>query len=389
MPRHDYIRYGRDVRVSTQPDGRGYYRVRWTDPTTRQPRDARRSTWDEAEQFAFELAGLIEHPEDLPAEERRHAPLAALFEEYLDVAKTRGLLKVQTWRTRRSYLLSRVAPIVGEVACGDWDREVTWQVVDALRAQGLRESTIASVLRGLSAAATFGVERGYLPEGANPAKGIRLQTDPDRHIDRDELPTAADIEKLATCMVEITGRPWRTLQPLLCAYSGLRVGEMLALHGSDIDLETGTIKIERQVLTAVPGAKVEAPKYNSRRQTIYPAWLDDEIAARVAEVGDGPLFPGVRYTHEPYRSFCSIGFDPARERAGWPRDSTGRHRWSIHTLRHYFCTWALSSDGLGLDVADVQRFAGHRDPSTTWRLYVQTRPGRFDRAREASRRAAR
>lgn len=383
----DYVRYNNDVRLAMKPDSRGY-RIRWVDPVTKRPRDTYRRNWQDAEALAMELAGLIQRQQTVDGTDADLAetPLVDMFDDYLAVARDRGLIKPQTWRTRRAYLKARVGPLVQGITCGEWDKEVTWRVVDGLRQYGLRDSTIASIVRAMSAAAHFANERKYLPYGVNPAKGIKVNDWRDDTIDPADLPTADDIEKLSGCMVEVTGQEWRTLQVAIAAYSGLRVGELLALHGTDVDLDAGTIRVERQLLTASGG--VADPKYGSKRVTMFPEWLDDQIAGRVNEVGDGPMFPGTRSVYEPYSTFRGQAFNPARERAGWPRDD-GRHRWTVHTLRHYFCTWALSKDGLDLDVADVQRFAGHRDPSTTWRLYVQTRPDRFNRAREASRRATR
>ena len=84
--------------------------------------------------------------------------------------------------------------------------------------------------------------------------------------------------------------------------------------------------------------------------------------------------------------------NPARIAAGWPGerkllppddrrfDPQGpdeqweyRFRWSLHSLRHRFCSIALlpkAQGGFGLDVATVAVLAGHSDPMFTLRRYV-------------------
>ncbi len=78
---------------------------------------------------------------------------------------------------------------------------------------------------------------------------------------------------------------------------------------------------------------------------------------------------------------------PAREYAKWPcervevvRKENGRYvkrtvddyRWTWHSLRHLFCSLAISNDeyGYGLDAAEGAKLAGHT-LDVFMKLYVQ------------------
>jgi integrase len=52
-----------------------------------------------------------------------------------------------------------------------------------------------------------------------------------------------------------------------------------------------------------------------------------------------------------------------------------------HSLRHVFCTTALST--WKLDVSDVSRLARHRNTRVTFEMYVGSVAGALERARRA------
>jgi hypothetical protein len=65
--------------------------------------------------------------------------------------------------------------------------------------------------------------------------------------------------------------------------------------------------------------------------------------------------------------------------AGW-RDGTAR--WTWHSLRHVFCTTALST--WKLDVSDVSRLAGRSNTRVPFEMYAGSVAGALERARRAT-----
>lgn len=384
MARAVYIHYAGGVRVTKDPDARGMYRIRFTKPDGRQG-DARRSSWHEADAFARELSGFLNRTDNgTVAETIDGATIKDAIELFLDPGAHRETPAASYLATVSSHARTHIVPAIGDVPCRQWDRDVSQRVVDHCVAAGLAPSTIATVVGVLSSVANLAAWHKMLPQGAQPVRGVHHKRSP--AIDLTELPTGEDVEKVATALTEVGGEDVYALLAYVAAYSGLRVGETLGLQVGDVDLAEGTIRVARQF--GGQAKQIIPPKAGSKRVTIFPAFLDERWERAVGgRDADQPVWPGRDGGHLPHTTFRAL-WDRARQAAGWPRAGRG-YKWRYHDLRHYFCTWALAADGLGLDVADVSRFAGHANPQITWQVYVSSRPDRVNRARQASRKAAR
>ena len=370
----EYVHFPRGVRVTKHADSRGFFRVRFTRPDGRDG-EARRSTWQAAEQLAHELAGLLaqQAPDNV---EHAEQTIAELCEVWLEL----GVGSATYRKSSKTYVRNYIMPTVGDLRCSQWDLAVTRLVVAALEERGYAPSTISSVVRTMSSIARCGRERGYLPADATPTKAaFRHQKS---YVDLADLPRAEDVDKLAAAAAEVCGEEWRAVQMYAGAYSGLRIGEVLGLKVGDVNLDDGTIRVDRQLCAA--SSQLIPPKYDSRRTTIIPVWLDEQWRELVEHRDpEEPAFPARRGGFEGYSTWYNQRWRPTATAIGWLK--AGESRWTFHDLRHYFCTWALSNQGLGLDVADVSRFAGHKTPDVTWQVYVNSRPDRISRAREASK----
>ena len=366
------MKYPGGVTISDRPDQRGYWRVRGPglDRRTRDLQEAERIAWDHARQ----LHDSGEDRADSEAEKSEDGPtVSELAEAYL----SRKRLAANTIRTMTANLRRHALPLLGNLPCAQWTSEHTRRVRDACIEHGLAESSTSKVMNDLSAVARYGRELGWLGEQQLPCQGLVKGTRP--ALQRGALPTHDDIQNFAHALVQVTGQEWRRLQVQLLAYAGLRSCELLGLQPRDLD--GGVLHVERQLV----GRQLEPPKHGILRDTIYPAWMDGPLHAWAAQQDpDGPLFPAAKGGYEPYATWLRQRWQPAAEVAAWPRMPNGRRKWTAHTLRHFFGTWALAKDGLNMDVADVAMFMGHSSPEVTHRLYVQSRTDRFARARAAT-----
>jgi integrase len=136
-------------------------------------------------------------------------------------------------------------------------------------------------------------------------------------------------------------------------WSHTRVGEVIALRRGDVDLEKGTLRIERQqVELAGGGVEVSAPKAGSARTTHLPAPAMKALAIHLEQLGPGlpgaPLF--VRPNGSPLRAAnVQHAWSKAAVAAGLP----GVH---FHDLRHAGLTLTAQA---GATTAEVMRRAGH------------------------------
>jgi len=394
----DHVRFPGNVRVTIKPDARGYYRCRWPDRDGGTG-DRRFPTLQEAEAFAWELSTAIRSDRG-GAPRNGDRPVSELVEAWYDDTSHDGPLSPTYIRASRCWHNKYVVPEIGHVRAANWEPSHSRKVLAAGRDNGLAASSLNRLRRDLGSLVAVGKRLGYLAPGQDPLAGIR----PDRagsHVDLEDLPGREDIVNLANAMAQVTGVWWRGLQVHLLAMTGLRIGEALGLAVDDVS--DRHIRVRRQLLQVRGPATMGEPKYGSARTVPVPAVLVAELRRMVAERGDMlpvpyagqgqtnegakvPLFPSARGGWERYSTFKNQRWNPACHAAGWERGPANRgFVWTPHTLRHYFCTMALAPkpDGMGAEVADVARYAGHTSPVMTWKVYVQARPGRIERGADA------
>src|SRR5262245_22934528 len=171
--------------------------------------------------------------------------------------------------------------------------------------------------------------------------------------------------------------------------SGERRGELLALRWQDINLDAGTMRIERALeQTKEAGVVVKSPKTRTGRRTITlaPATIDvlrEHRRAAQAQrfaLGLGKLAPDIPV----FATFDGGLRSPRSVTKEW---SLVAKRLGIaatfYSLRHTHASTLIAS---GLDVLTISRRLGHGSPSITLNTYGHLfRPD--DRAAEIMQRA--
>ena len=152
----------------------------------------------------------------------------------------------------------------------------------------------------------------------------------------------------------------------LLATTGLRVGEALALEWGDVDINARTINITKTFDDVVG---VRPPKTASSNRTIIVSQktidilrahqskqLEQQLSLARYYKSNDLIFPSLLGTH---LSRKNIYFRNYKKLSG-AKDRT------IHDLRHSFASLSLAE---GIPVVDVSHFLGHRNPSTTLKVY--------------------
>ena len=188
---------------------------------------------------------------------------------------------------------------------------------------------------------TAGIAAGYLtsprlrevhwqPAGRPaPAPLVTLQGESAQFVDPAQIPSAADVARLAQALAAGRRGDLHELMAYTAAYTGLRQGELFALTAAQVDPAARVIDVDRKVIEVAGQLTGGAPKGRKRRKTIYPARtphgypLAEMIAARIQS---GPGRAGRR--DQPGSGCCSPppaapgGGPPTSTAASWPPPTT-------------------------------------------------------------------
>ena len=153
---------------------------------------------------------------------------------------------------------------------------------------------------------------------------------------------------------------------LLCLYTGLRIGELLALEWLDVDMSKGEIRVNKTCHygkdeEGVFGRITDVPKTQSSIRTIpiprqLMPYLRDVKKKSLSThiVANGSNLISIRSYQ---RSFSSL-----------LKRLNIKHR-GFHSLRHTFATRALEC---GMDVKTLSEILGHKNPTVTLNRYAHS-----------------
>ena len=164
----------------------------------------------------------------------------------------------------------------------------------------------------------------------------------------------------------VSDKPVSYIGFMILFWTGLRIGELLALTPADIDLEKRRLTVNKSYQRIEGEDLISEPKTPKSRRTIsLPAFLCDYIAdyekRLVGLENDDRLFPYTKYffEHEMQRGVKESGVKKIR----------------IHDLRHSHASLLVS---MGFSIKEIQQRLGHEKVETTLNTYAHLYPDTQD-----------
>ena len=148
---------------------------------------------------------------------------------------------------------------------------------------------------------------------------------------------------------------------LLCLYSGLRIGELIALQWSDIDLAKGILTVSKSCHDSRSGLVIDEPKTQSSRRMIPLPKQLLPILKGIKEKSNSPFVVSANGKPVSVRSY-QRSFELLLKRLHIPHKG-------FHSLRHTFATRALEC---GMDVKTLSEILGHKNPTVTLNRYAHS-----------------
>jgi integrase len=173
--------------------------------------------------------------------------------------------------------------------------------------------------------------------------------------------------------LELRAEPYRTVC-LVALKTGMRMGEILALRWSDVELEEAVVRVRR----SYTGGQLGTPKNRERRDVDLISDVVDLLGRRRRHVGkvvgsEALVFPGDNGSlFLSGTTLLRRELYPAMRRAGVPRMGPTHEGRTFHSFRHTFAKRALES---GAQITWLSRHLGHSTLKVTTDIY-----GHWERA---------
>lgn len=314
------------------------------------------------------------------------------LDDYLESWLTwkRSQVSERTWERYGSLLRSSVIPALGAMGLQD----LTAQHLDEFYARCLKDeagrkkkskvspTTVHHRHVALKMALERAVEIGVLAR--NPAQF----TSPPRPA-RPEMRVLSE-EEAHTLLAALVGTP-AELAAYLALTTGARLGELLALRWSDIDLDAGVARIRRTVVEHMVGQgrqswySFKEPKSGHGRAVDLGGATIARLKAHRKAQAEVRLAAGAEDWTDLDLVIASRSGAPFRPSttSGWFRNvvaDTGLEGVRFHDLRHAHATFLLKA---GTPPHVVSRRLGHSTVAFTLQVYAHVLPGQQREAAEA------
>ena len=159
----------------------------------------------------------------------------------------------------------------------------------------------------------------------------------------------------------LNGKKDKSYGILLCLYSGLRIGELIALQWCDIDFAKGILTVSKSCHDGKDGLVIDEPKTATSRRVIPLPKQLLPILKNVKKRSNSPFVVFANGKPVSVRSY-QRSFELLLKKLKITHKG-------FHSLRHTFATRAIEC---GMDVKTLSEILGHKNPTVTLNRYAHS-----------------
>jgi len=292
------------------------------------------------------------------------------------VVKTR--VRPKTFRTYSDLVKLHIAPGLGDIALGKLSPQNVREFLNAKLAAGLSPRTVKHLLVTLRGALAVAVKDAQIP------RNVAALVDPPRVV-RAEV-QAFNPEQARAFLEAVKGSRLEAAYTVAVAV-GMRQGEILGLKWSDVDLQTGVLRI-RAALQRVEKklVQVEPKSVKSSRPIHLPAVCVSALVHHRAQQDEDRKWAGTKWQDTGYVFRTRIGTPmdprdllrdyyritrPKPENEGEKPPKLKFPPIRFHDLRHSAATLLLAQ---GVSPRYIAELLGHSQVSFTLQTYAHVLP---------------
>lgn len=283
---------------------------------------------------------------------------------YIDVYKS-GSLKPSSLTRDYGILNNQINPCIGGFQLSKLTtNDVQKRLINQLKDKGYSLSTIHKAYTLLNESLNKAVQEKKIL--FNPCTGVEL---PSKNIlipKQIEILTDDEIElfiKAANCQ-----KVENSLAILLVLYTGLRAGELGALHWEDVDFDNRTLNVHRNIgISNIDGKRVTVIQEGTKTKLRRTVPLNQQAISLLHQIQSKSVSKLIITSKAEVPQVSTIGqqYDRILKYAGI------KGRTGIHTLRHTFASQCLKK---GIDIKVISEILGHSSVSFTYNTYVHLMP---------------
>jgi integrase len=293
--------------------------------------------------------------------------VAAWLEDWITKSLAASDRKQATKDLYATLARTHLVPTVGTIPLGRLRPSDVEALVVTKRDAGLSPSTVRTIYTVLRAALDIASRDGLIR--SNPATAVRRPS-----VERKDAPHLT-AEQAQALLEAIRGDRLETLFRLMLA-TGLRRGEALALHWSDVDLDAGLLRVRWTLSRTSQGLQLDEPKTDKSRRTVpLPRSAIETLRAhRTRQLEEQHTAAGAWQEHGlVFTTEIGTPLEPRNvlRRFEVLANRAGLRGVTLHTLRHSAASFLLAA---GTHTKVVQEHLGHSSYAITADIYSHVGP---------------